>query len=193
MLIAALVAVIGVTDRVQAWAVPMGSQSTILPMQVEGPTVKEAAVQENLRFSLDTPDWVLGSEYEEAGHFLNIEFVRTGQTIENWQELLTIQNFAWPPQSNTTGAVFDEFKQLMEEECPGQVTWSVIQQDETSILYESHSMPCLDWPEQYEIGRFLMGEYNLFRISYTAKVETLLPEVRDFWIENFSEAEIYTQ
>jgi hypothetical protein len=192
MLIAvALVAAIGVTDRVQAWAVSE-HQSTILPMQLERPTAKEAGVQENIRFSLDTTDWVLDYEYEVPGLYL-AEFVRTGQTVENWQELITIQNFIWHAQSNSVGTVFDELKQAREEECPGQTTWTIIQQDETSLLYENRSMPCLGWPEQHEIGRFLTGENNLFRISYTAKVETLLPEVRSFWIESFSAAEIYNQ
>ena len=192
MLMAALVTGIGVANRVQAWTVPNSFYSTIAPMQMEVSAAKEVAVQENVEFLLDNPDWVIGYEYEEPAFYL-VEFVRTGQTTENWQELITIQGFAWDAESGSVGEIFDELKRIREEECPGQTTWSIIQQDETSLLYENHAMPCLGWPEHHEIGRILIGENNLFRISYTAKVETLLPEIRDVWIENFSTADIYTE
>lgn len=60
--------------------------------------VRVLAETEKLSFSfsnnLNKPSWHLGYENEVKGQYSIAEFIREGDNIENWKEILTIQNFA---------------------------------------------------------------------------------------------------
>jgi len=133
-------------------------------------------------------EWVLGFLEEKPGEFSITEFVPKGETVENWSELMTIQNFA-----KTRGSpeeFFEGLKALREKRCPGSTTWNVINKDERSILYEWKAKPCAGFPEQHEISRIIDGKWNRFRIAYTAKVSEIPAETRDAFVQSMADATV---
>lgn len=161
--------------------------STTQPQQqAEG----EKPVEEGISWPIPLlgKEWVLGFEQEEAGEYFLLELVLKGETVHNWSELITIQNFA-----NTKGspeAFFEGLKVLREKRCPGSTTWNVIDKDERSILYEWKAKPCAGFPEQHEISRIIDGKWNRFRIAYTAKASEIPAETRDAFIQSMSDAAV---
>jgi len=136
------------------------------------------------------PDWKIGSSGEQPNAYSITEFIREGNVIENWHELLTIHKFVLTANFGPPEDMFNSLKNLREKECPGSTIWNVIQKDEKSILYEWQAKPCLGWPEQHEIARIIDGKYNRFLIRYAAKVYQLESNLRTKWIERFSQAKI---
>lgn len=121
-----------------------------------------------------------------------MEFVRKGDDINNWKELVTFQNFGRKGALSRHGAMpspedfLDSQKALREKECPGATEWNIIAQDENSIVYEWQAKPCAGWPEQHEMAKIVYGWYNIFILHYAAKVHELAPDTRAKWITRFS-------
>lgn len=132
--------------------------------------------------------WVTGNSKSIEGKYSIIELVPKGETVHDWSELITMQNFA--AVSGTPEAHLDQLKTLREKLCPGTTTWNVIAKDEHSILYEWKAKPCLGWPDQHEISKIIDGQWNRFRIAYTAKVKEISVEKRDLMIQSMSEATV---
>ena len=147
---------------------------------------------ERLHFELE-PGWKFGYEAGPPSYPGTItELIRNGDDIDNWKELLTIQNF--PP---SWGGLLPEdtlnrLKATQERECAGVTNWNIIAKDTSSILYEWHAKPCRGWPDQDEIARMIYGKYNRFVIRYTVKVYQMAPEERTKWIGRFLRAKIDT-
>lgn len=135
------------------------------------------------------PGWKVGYEAEIPNQHALTEFIREGDDINNWRELITIQSFnrkSWggpSPEDSLNG-----LKAIREKECPGVTEWKVIEKDENSILYEWQAKPCRGWPDQHEIAKIIYGKYNRFVIRYTAKVYQLPPDTRTKWIKRFAES-----
>ncbi len=141
----------------------------------------------NLRLSLD---WKIANHAEQHGYVI-IEYVRQGDDIHHWKELFTYQNFGLRGKhAPTPQTELDALKALKEKECPGATEWNVIEQDESSVLYEWQEKPCLGWPDQHEIARIIFGKHNLFILHYAAKVQQLDPDTRKNWIKTFEDATI---
>jgi hypothetical protein len=117
-----------------------------------------------------------------------IEYVPKGESVQDWSELVTIQNFS--KKLGSPESFLDQLKTLREKQCPGSTVWNVIAQDKDSILYEWMAKPCEGWPDQHEISRILDGKWNRFRIAYTVKVKELQEEERNIWIKSMLKATI---
>src|SRR5262249_28800514 len=120
------------------------------------------------------------------------EFIREGDDIKNWKELVTLQNYVPPWGGPSPEDALNGLKAVREKNCPGVTTWNVIARDETSILYEWQAKPCLGWPDQHEIARIIYGKYNRFLLRYTVKVDEMPPEERTKWIGILLQAKITT-
>ncbi len=146
--------------------------------------------EEGLAWSLPAGEtnWVTGNEREVKGKYRIYEYVREGESIQDWSELLTIQNFAGTKGSPEE--ILDVLKALREKQCPGATSWNVIAKDEGSILYEWKAKRCAGWPDQHEIARIVDGKWNRWRFAYTAKVPEIAKERREIWIQSLSEARI---
>jgi hypothetical protein len=148
------------------------------------------AQTERAGFSL-SPDWQLAS-HSEMHDATTMEFVRKGDDINNWKELITLQNFGRKGALAPSGAMpspgdfLNAQKALREKECPGVTQWNTIAQDENSIVYEWQAKPCSGWPEQHEMAKIVYGHYNIFILHYAAKVHELAPDTRAKWIKKFS-------
>lgn len=118
-----------------------------------------------------------------------LEFIREGDDINSWKELVTYQNFVRHGKESAEDTL-NKLKAIREKECPGATEWNVIDKNESRILYEWHAKPCLSWPEQSELATIVVGRYNLFLLHYAVKVHELAPDVRAEWIKRFSAAAI---
>jgi TPR repeat protein len=112
-----------------------------------------------------------------------MEFVREGDDIESWQELLTLQLFTTSWGGRSPEATLNSLKAMREVQCPGVTQWEVIGQDATSILYEWRSGQCRGWPAQHEIAKIIYGKTARIRIAYTAKTDELNSEERTEWVD----------
>lgn len=155
---------------------------------IEAPTAR--AQRENIQFDL-SPDWQVANNSETHDATI-MEFVRKGDNINNWKELVTFQNFARKGNLAPHGPMpspedfLDAQKALREKECPGATVWNTIEQDENSIVYEWQAKPCAGWPEQHEMAKITYGHYNIFILHYAAKVHELAPATHAKWIARFS-------
>jgi hypothetical protein len=141
----------------------------------------------NIRLSLD---WKMANHAEQHGYVI-MEYVRQGDDIHHWKELFTYQNFGLGhKRAPTIKDELDALKAVKEKECPGATEWNVIEQSESSILYEWQEKPCLGWPDQHEIARIIFGKHNLFIVHYAAKVQQLDPDTRKIWIKTFEDATV---
>jgi hypothetical protein len=151
-----------------------------------------AGENESLSFQLSL-DWKMANHAEQHGYVI-MEYVRQGDDIHHWKELFTYQNFGLGyKRAPTIKDELDTWKAVKEKECPGATEWNVIEQSESSILYEWQEKPCLGWPDQHEIARIIFGKHNLFLLRYTAKVQQLDPDTRKTWIKTFADATIDTE
>ena len=164
--------------------IPVGCTTT---SQFGGEPQKEG-LQWSIGPNTDPLKWVEGNFQYVKGKYSITELIPKGETMQNWSELMTIQNFANP--SGTPEGSFESVKRLREKICPGQTTWNVIAKDEHSILYEWRAKSCAGFPEQHEIARIIDGRWNRFRIAYTAKVSEIPAESRSAWIESMSKATV---
>lgn len=132
----------------------------------------------------------LGHQADGPGGYSIYEFTREEDDINNWQELVTIQNFSKTWGGTSPEDVVNSLKATREKECPGQTKWNIINKDENSILYEWQAKPCLGWPDQHEIAKIIDGQYNRFRLAYTAKTHQLPPDRWNEWINISLEAKV---
>jgi hypothetical protein len=144
-----------------------------------------------ISFDRDQPRWKVGYYADKPPIYSATEFIREDDDINNWRELLTIQNFStssWglPSPEETLNAL----KALREKECPGATHWNVIEKSADNILYEWQAKVCQGWPEQHEIAKIIYGKYNRFMLHYVAKTYDLPPDIRSTWIKRFTESKI---
>lgn len=153
------------------------------------------AQHEGVGYYFTTTDWVVGSESpakRSKTPMYQLEFVRKGDDINNWKELFTYQDFKPDKDKRVPADWLEKVKALRETECPGATVWNVIQQDESSILYEWQAAPCAGWPEQHEIARIFYGKYNVFILHYAAKVHELDAAKRKEWIDIMEDAYLFS-
>jgi hypothetical protein len=156
-----------------------------------GNTVPEA--QEVLAFPYDSA-WKLANRGAFPNRESLMEFVRQDDDIRDWKELLTIQNFRYRADARTPEDHLNALKALREQRCPGATTWAVIAKDDASIVYEWQAgASCLGMPDQHEIARILLGQYNVFIIHYVKKTTQLDETDRAEWIQKLSAAKIVRQ
>jgi len=163
--------------------------SCLLALLVLSACATPPTERESLSFPVDE-SWKVGHQAEVPGQYVITELVLEDDDIENWRELLTVQNFAAPWGGPAPSHALAEMKQQREKTCPGGTTWKVIESDETSLLYEWQAKPCMGFPDQHEIGRLLYGKYNRFVLRYTVKLASMPVEAREAWIRKLSLAKI---
>ena len=79
-------------------------------------------------------------------------------------------------------AFFLAQQQLAERNCPGAVTWHVLERDARSIFYEARTKACMGFAEHPQIGRIIDGKYNRFEVSYAMKGPEIPPQRRAEWL-----------
>lgn len=160
-----------------------------------GVTVDRAsAQQESFMGGYDPKEWNVGHQARNQNQIV-IEFVRPGEKIDSWTELLTAQILRKPRAPETIDVLVPKMHQEISKRCPA-MTWNVINRqfasdtEEAGMLYEWTIKGCPPDADQHEIARVVYGKFNIFRLAYTAKTPALAPEKREKWIKDLSEAKV---
>jgi len=161
--------------------------------------------------------WKVARSQEERNVRRMTEFVRQGETLDNWTELITWQSYK-KERTFPSETLLNMQRENIRAMCPG-VVWNVIKQQERFLLYEWRIANCK--PSRAELQRFLKqaeekrmefkgdettlpadqhvialvieGEWTVWHISYTAKVRELSKEKRAEWIQRFSDTRVETR
>ncbi|MEW6353276.1 MAG: hypothetical protein AB1469_03105 [Pseudomonadota bacterium] len=129
----------------------------------------------------------LMTDIPDAGTPGLIEYTPKGQTLDSWNEMLTIQYLG--PTRHTPRLFMDQLKTHMQSRC-SNTTWEVISEDAYSILYEWRINQCPPHNDQHEIARIIQGLDGMHRVAYVTKIKELSEDQRSKWIKTFSEAYI---
>ena len=138
--------------------------------------------------SLDAPlldeGWEIGYGGKTPDQML-VEYVRPGQTVENWTEMVSVQAFnkGFNPVSIEDELV--RVRNSLDELCPGS-TLALIRQMPDGVIYESRSVNCQGSGE-HALVRILDGIYSRFVVHYAVRgAMTMTPARRAEWIEGLT-------
>jgi hypothetical protein len=139
-----------------------------------------ASAQENL--SLRPPsDWEVGYGPAQTRDEMIMEYVKKGEKIDNWTELLTVQQFR--RRKASPREFFDQLKGTRERACPGVTEWRIVQEEPNAVLYEWNTTAVCDGqPVQWELARLLFGRNTGYRVAYTTRGQPSA-ETRATWTD----------
>jgi len=159
------------------------------------PIQRNPSYQEFLMGGFDPKEWTVGNQTADQNQRI-AEFVRPGEKIDNWTELLTSQVFRKPSNPEPIDALVARMHADDVKLCPNGFVKNVISQgfrtetEEASILYEWKFKNCPPHSDQHEVARIIYGKFSIFRLAYVAKTEKLAPEKREKWIKDLEDARI---
>jgi len=151
--------------------------------------------QEGLVGGFNPGEWTVGNSIADQNQRIT-EFVRHGETIGNWTELLTMQTLKKPVNPEPIAAMVARVHTDDAKSCPNGFTQNVIAQgfptdtEEASIIYEWQFTNCSPHADQHEVAKIIYGKFNIFRLAYIAKTKKLAPEVREQWIKELKDTKI---
>lgn len=137
--------------------------------------------------------WVKGYTQVVPNEYAIDEWVRAGETIDNWSELVTMQNLRRSVVlPGTPQKMMEGLRTAMLKRCPG-TRWEVVEEDANSILYEWSFAACPGQTyDQYELARIIYGKFNIWRLAYTTKAAGLDPAARSTWLARLREVRVTT-
>lgn len=137
---------------------------------------------EVLPTDFDGRDWVPGWQNKNADCY-TLELVPQGQTVENWQEIVTLQFFPELQSNATPHQMMDVFLSRMQKY--GAVS-KVISETKDGIIFEWEikQPPQL---AQYELDKIAVGQKGLHFLHYATKNPNQKHEI---WLKNFQNAKI---
>ena len=145
----------------------------------------------NVDFMSEGPPWKEASRADTKVTRTR-EYVRPGETLADWRELLTVQvfdkargGFPAPP------AAEDSLRRRMVARCPG-VVWNRIAADSAGVLYEWRVAGCAGTPDQHEVARIIEGRDARARVAYTRKGAPMPDSVRAGWVDRLGKARFRT-
>lgn len=137
------------------------------------------SAQENLNFR--PPEGWKSGNVQETKDALLMEFVKAGETVANWTELLTVQQFRRSSGSPSPRGFYDRLRAGREALCPGVSEWRIVTEEAATVLYEwNTSGPCDNQPAQWEIARLIFARKTGYRVAFTTRTQPTA-EVRSTW------------
>ncbi len=140
-------------------------------------------------FAFDGREWVLGHQASEKGVQIE-EYVLTGESVENWSELITWQYFpGWQERSNAFG-IMSQYRFLRMSRSPG-VQWEVLAENDNSVLYkwEIENDPAVG--DYFELSRIIEGSRGVHFLHYAAKNRQIFLNNLSAWIGSFQEIVVF--
>jgi hypothetical protein len=159
-----------------------------------GPIQSGPSYQEGLIGGFDINEWTVGHHVSDKNQRI-VEFVRPGEKIDNWTELLTSQVFRKPAEPERIDSMVARVHSDIAKACPSFVR-NVIAQgvptetEEASIIYEWKINKCHPHADQHEVAKIIYGKFSIFRLAYVAKTGELPAEKREKWIQALKSATI---
>jgi hypothetical protein len=120
------------------------------------------------------------------------EFVRPGQTVENWTDLVTVQTLNRAAHLVSVDDQIAAYRKDLAARCPGS-TVVVIRQTPDSVLYEAQVVNCAQGADEHLLARVLEGSSNRFVVQYSVRgAVTMTPERRTEWMEKLMAIQMIT-
>ncbi len=133
--------------------------------------------------------WEIAHSAEDATQRVQ-EFVRPGQNVDNWTELVTVQTFNKKVDWGSIDDMLSKQRKNLVSRCPGS-TLNVVRREATSLLYESNIINCSEGRDEQSIGKLLDGRNNRFLIIYGIRSPmSMTAAQRKEWIDKLSETSI---
>lgn len=145
----------------------------------------------NVDFMSEGPPWK-EARHSETKTVMTREYVRPGESLNDWHELLTVQVFdrargGFPAPAPAEAML----RQRMTARCPG-VVWNEIAADSASVLYEWRVAGCAGQPDQHEIARIFERSGARARVAYARKGAAMPDSVRAGWVRRLGAARFTT-
>lgn len=147
--------------------------------------------QEGIVIPFVSEAWEVGYSAENEVQRV-VEYVRPGQTVENWLELVTVQTFN---KAAGVGSVEDSlsvYRRDLLSRCPDSKV-NILRQSSADVVYEAYVMGCAEGPEEHVLARVLDGAFNRFVVQYSVReAATMAPSRQTDWIEKLMSVQIVT-
>ena len=159
------------------------------------PIQRSSSYQEGLIGGFNLKEWTVGHQASDQNQRI-LEFVRPGEKIDNWTELLTSQVLRKAANPVPIDVMVARIHADVAKSCPNGFVQNVIAQgfpteiEEASIIYEWKVTKCPPHADQHEVAKIIYGKFSIFRLAYVAKTTNLAPEKREKWIKDLKDARI---
>jgi len=140
-------------------------------------TTSQQEVPERWSFSFDSRQWQVGYQAANPQEAIR-EYVLSGQTVQNWSELVTSQYFA---RDIAPRVLFEQFRRNISHGCPS-LRVAIIEESSDTIIFEWQLDGCQGFPAQHEIRRIATGRTGTLTLSFVEKTRQLTAEKRSTWI-----------
>jgi len=132
--------------------------------------------------------WTVGHHAYDPQKGSILEFVRPGESVRDWNELITIQRMPTSWGRATPQATLEDLKSIREETCAGATSWKIIDSSDRNVTFEWQAYPCGGWRHQHEIAKIIYRDDARFFIHYVVKQYSMPDQKRSDWIERLSSA-----
>jgi hypothetical protein len=146
------------------------------------------ADEEKPQLTFDGRVWSIGYQ---ASNFQGsiIEYILSGESIENWTELVTIQTFLGLQKNTSAQAFAEKTKENLKAQCQ-DLRWNILKQTEDDVIYEWSIKNCPIDKDQHEIARIVSGKYGIYVFHYVTKKIPINAKIRSEWIKLIKSATI---
>lgn len=151
---------------------------------------KEIADAEMLQLNLDNHEWQV-SRAEIKPDITTIEYVRHGQTVNDWKELVTTQFFPrYPAQTTPKILAINFLRSLSQKGLNPAVSYYAESNSEITFEFQIFTP---EHQQQDEIQKIIMGPKGLHIIHYAVRRSDLGKQERDKWLTFIHTATIKSQ
>lgn len=166
-----------------------GDEGLAFPRTTVGPGAPRFLSGDTAEADAGPNDWVLVSlnQRRDDDKYVVYGYVHKGQDSTHWSEFFSYMNTPKPDESPLD--FMNRQKLRLEKKCPG-AAFTVMQQSDAEITYESKVAKCVHLEDQDEIVRVIYGQLNLFRVSYTARSADMPATQRAAALKLLSEFEL---
>jgi hypothetical protein len=165
-----------------AWTVLPGSANACDAMM--GAEYREPP--EWLTVELDRSEWDVAFR-ARAEPYARKEYVRSGATLQDWQELVT-WNVTFRGARSDLSVVQESLLSALRGECTTLESRQIEASDEQRIFEWWHS-GCYSRPAQHDIVRIVAGRIGVHTLSYSRKGQ-LQSEEREQWVQRIAGAKL---
>lgn len=123
--------------------------------------------------------WFLGYSAENGQRFIR-EYVSSGETVQNWTELVTHQGTSLPASREKLSQIANLTRQVLNNNCKS-FRWTTNKSSPNEILYSWSHRGCAGYPAQeersvirYTIDGFCRWAYTTYKLPLTPEGQRLV-------------------
>lgn len=130
--------------------------------------------------------WIVGHHAYDRQKGEILEFVRPGESVEDWSELITVQRMPTGCGHATPQATLEHVQSLREDTCPGATKWRLIESSDTSVTFEWQASACGGWTDQHEVSKIIYRPDTRVFLHYVVKQYSMPEQKRSDWLERLN-------